>query len=194
VAGSDADRRDLVLAAIEQRGVTLHSNPSLADRAAVCINLLCPAALEIVLGAGALPGDIAWLGDTILDTILQRVLAIFSLCPYVQSTHALPHALESLRLVLVHTKPGDWLVGTLGRLPLERAAFVHDPAVSRAVLARIEASPGGFPAHAVAASPGILQPALQFSTASFVKALLDAGADPNFALFAPPKPMETPLH
>jgi ankyrin repeat protein len=63
-------------------------------------------------------------------------------------------------------------------LPLFMAAAIPDPVTAQAVLDVIVESPGGFPAHAVAASPGILHKALQASTASFVAALLAAGADP----------------
>ena len=54
------------------------------------------------------------------------------------------------------------------------------------MLDAIVASPGGFPAHAVAASPGVLQLALQNSTPAFVRALLAAGANAN-----EPSPMVT---
>jgi hypothetical protein len=86
--------------------------------------------------------------------------------------------LASLRALLARAQPSDWLVGPVGgMLPLHVAAAIPDPA-TQAVLDMIVESPGGFPAHAVAASPGILHRALQFSTASFVAALLAAGADP----------------
>jgi len=91
-------------------------------------------------------------------------------------------------------QPSDWLVDTPGRLPLECVATISDPAISQVVLACIRASPGGFPAHAVAASAGALHVALQHSTAAFVKVLLDAGADPNVGFFGRTNPMETPLN
>jgi hypothetical protein len=83
-------------------------------------------------------------------------------------------------MLLAHARPSDWLVGPVDKpLPLHRAAFIPDPVTTQALLGVIFESPGGFPAHAVAASPGILHQALQTSTASFVAALLAAGADPT---------------
>jgi ankyrin repeat protein len=63
-------------------------------------------------------------------------------------------------------------------LPLLVAAAIPNPVAAQAVLDAIVESPGGFPAHVVAASPHILHAALQNSPASFVVALLAAGADP----------------
>jgi hypothetical protein len=81
-------------------------------------------------------------------------------------------------------------------LPLHEAAGIPDPVAAQAVLDVIVESPGGFPAHAVAASPGILHTALQMSTASFVAALLAAGADPTalHAVSDSTKPPVRPLH
>jgi len=189
-AGSDGSRQRLVRAVIERKGITRHSDPSLADFSARCIERLCPVALEGALDAGAQPGDASFFGLT----ILQHVLGIFFENPYVWSAPALPHTLESLRLVLARTQPGDWLIGTPGCFPLEQVAFVTDPAVSHAVLDCIRASPGGFPAHAVSASAGALHVALQHSTAMYVKMLLDAGADPNKCDSCHTDPKQTPLH
>jgi hypothetical protein len=94
----------------------------------------------------------------------------------------LPHALESLRLVLARAQPGEWLLGKPGRFPLDLVAIITDPAASQAVLDCIRASPGGFPVHAVLAIEGVLHRALKHSPAAFVKVLLDAGADPNVCL------------
>ena len=188
-AGSDGDRRRLVRAAIEQKGVTRDSKPSLASYAGIFLQRLCPVALGATLDAGAQPGDV--LNGA---TILRHALATLAACSYVWSAHVLPHALESLRLVLARTQPGDWLIGSPGRFPLECVAGITDPAVSQAVLDCIRASSGGFPAHAVAASVGALHLALQRSTAACVRALLDAGADPNVCDVSHSDPTETPLH
>ena len=80
-------------------------------------------------------------------------------------------------MVLAHAQSGDWLAQGSTDSPLSRAALISDPAVSQAVLDAIVASPGGFPAHAVPASPEALQLALKNSTPAFVSALLAAGAD-----------------
>jgi len=186
-AGSDGDRRRLMRAVIERAGA---NDTSLSNFAALCIVLLCPVALVAVLNAVVQPGDAA----SNEYTILQCALAIISQHPYVWSAHALPHALESLRLVLARTQPGDWLIGKPGRLPLECVAAITDPAVAHAVYNCIRASPGGFPAHAVVASAGALPQALLYSTVAFVKALLDAGADPNVGYVSHSDPSQTPLH
>jgi hypothetical protein len=102
-----------------------------------------------------------------------------------------------LRMVLAHAQPSDWLVGPAGdRLPLHMAVGIFDPVAAQALLDVIVESPGGFPAHAVAASPGILHRALQFSTASFVAALRAAGVDPAASKMAGAKPLTalTPTH
>ena len=187
-AGSDSDRRRLVRAAIEHLGVTRHSTPSLAMFAVHCIKRLCPVALEVVLDAGAQPGD-----ASVETTILQAALGVAT-NPYVWSAHALPRALESLRLVLARAQPGDWLIDMRGHFPLAHVAALSDPAVSQAVLACIRASPGGFPAHAATASTGALHMASEWSTATLVQALLDAGADPNVGAANRPDPTQTPLH
>jgi len=174
-ASSKGERRRLVLAVIKRRGTTRESEPSLADFAANCIDQLCPVALEMLLDAGAQPGDVTAVGDTLLQRMLWRVATK----PYVRSAPILPSALDMLRLVLAHTQPGDWLIGEPGQTPLEWAASIPDAAVSAAALDCIILSPGGFPVHAVAGSVGALHSALQCSTIAFVQALLDAGADPD---------------
>jgi len=188
-AGSEGDRRRLVRAVIERRGITRGSILSLSKFAVLCIQRLCPVALEAVLDAGAQPGD-ASNGATILQVALDTI----SNHPYVWSAHALPHALEPLRLVLARTQPGDWLIGTPGHFPLEYVAKISDPTVSQAVLACIRASSCGFPAHAVSASASVLHVALQQSPAAYVKVLLDAGADPNAGVVGHSDPTQTPLH
>ena len=145
--------------------------PRVADIAATCLERLYPAALGRLLAAGVAPGAVA--GGR---SLLCRAVAILFTSPYAQSAAALPHALASLRALLAHARPSDWLVGPAEQLPLFVAACIPAPA-AQAVLDAIVASPGGFPAHAVAASPGVLHKALQASTASFVAALLAAGAD-----------------
>ena len=135
-----------------------------ADLAVSCIDRLCPAALDQLLSAGVRPGDVS----VAYGLSLLQVAVGALLLPYVQSPAALPHALASLRVLLAYLLPGDWLVGPASaKLPLHRAAAISNPAVSHAVLDAIVSSPGGFPAHAVAASPGILQLALQKSTPAF---------------------------
>ena len=161
-------------AALRSRGEAARSG---ADLAAGCIYRLCPAALDQLLSAGVRPGDVSVAcGRSLLLAAVEHLVM-----PYAQSPAALPHALALLRMVLAHAQPGDWLVeGSVGaHLPLQSVARISNPAVSHAMLDAIVASHGGFPAHAVAASPGILQVALQKSTPAFVQALLAAGADPN---------------
>jgi ankyrin repeat protein len=165
------------------------SGPKLVVR---CIERLCPAALGKLLAAGVKPGDVATGGRSLLFWALNTLSK-----PYPLSTAALPHALASLRALLACAKPSDWLVGLHGKeLPLYVAACIPDPVAAQAVLDVIVESPGGFPAHAVAASPSILHTALQTSTASFVAALLAAGADPValVALGDGKKPPARPLH
>jgi ankyrin repeat protein len=161
-------------AAARARGEAVFSG---ADLAARCIDRLCAAELERLLIAGVRPGNVALVcggRGSLLQVALRALVA-----PYPQSPAALPHALAMLRVLLARAQPGDWLVGSQCSLPLYHAAFISDPAVSQAVLDAIVASPGGFPAHAVAASPGVLQVALQRATPAFVRALLAAGAEPN---------------
>jgi hypothetical protein len=148
------------------------------DLAAGCIDRLCPAALDELISVDMRPGDVcaAYGGGSLLQAAVETLWL-----PYVQSPAALPHALASLRVLLAHAQPGDWLIEGPASVhsTLCCAAFISNPAVSHAVLDAIVASPGSFPAHAVVASPGILQIALQKSTPAFVQALLAAGADPN---------------
>ena len=148
--------------------------PSGADLAAWCIERLCAPELDELLSAGVKPGDVSVAaGSSLLQAALNMLVV-----PYPQSPAAQPHALATLRVLLAHAQPGDWLVGDdQYSLPLYHAAFIFDPAFSTAVLDAIVASPGGFPAHAVAASPDVLNMALQRSTPAFVRALLAAGAD-----------------
>jgi hypothetical protein len=140
-----------------------------------CIERLHPAALGKLLAAGVKPGDVDSTGGySLLDSALSMLMY-----PYARSAAALPHALASVRVLLARSQPSHWLVGPAGKpLPLFSAASILDPIATQAVLDVIVESPGGFPAHAVAASPGVLHKALQSSTASFVAALLAAGADP----------------
>ena len=141
-----------------------------------CIQLLHPTALGKLLAAGVKPGDVCSEGGSLLFLALGQLAT----SPYTRSATALPHALALLRAFLAHARPSDWLVGPAGKpLPLVMAAANPDPVVAQAVLDAIVASPGGFPAHAVAATPCFLHKALQRSTASFVAALLAAGADPT---------------
>ena len=158
------------LAAARARGEDV---PSGADLAAACIERLCAAPLAKLLDAGVRPGDVSVeCGGSLLNVALHVLQT-----PYPQSPAALPHALATLRVVLARAQPGDWLIrGAMQLLPLAAAASLSDHAVSQAVLDAIVASPGGFPAHAVDASPGILQHALLYSTPAFVQALLGAGA------------------
>jgi hypothetical protein len=163
--------RDAALNAAQLLAATGLSGAQVAWR---CIYMLCPAALGQLLAAGVKPGDVDSGGDSLLSNVFISLVL-----PYAQSAAALPHTLALLRVVLAHTQPSDWLVGPAGKmLPLHKAACIPDPVVAKAVLDVIVESPGGFPAHAVAASPGILHVALLASTASFVAALLAAGADP----------------
>jgi hypothetical protein len=169
-----------------------------ADIAVHFIHRLCgdaPEALVALLERGGVrPGDFSTVGGG--QSLLAAAFTVLGQ-PYARSAAALPHALATIRLLLARAQPSDWLVqgpGPGGRLlPLFCAAALSDAAVAQAVLDAIVASPGGFPAHAVAASPGILHSALQTSTASFVQALLDAGAD-IAAVDAPLQDNVTPLH
>ena len=144
-----------------------------ANLAAQCIKRLCAPALDELLAVGVMPGDVAsrFSGCSLLQVALVELQF-----PYQQSPAALPHALATLRVLLARAQPGDWLVGEATSMPLCFAAGISDPAVSHAVLDAIVASPGGFPAHAVATSSGVLQLALQHSTPAFVSTLLAAGA------------------
>ena len=186
-AATDGDRARLVQARIAR-----HPAARLGALAVECIWRVCPAALGAVLDAGAQPGDTTPSGHSVLQqalVVLQR--------PYARSAAAQPHALESARRLLERAQPGDWLVGRPEELPLQ-AVVGHDPPVLRVVLGMIRASPGGFPARAVAATPELLHMALLHSPAVFVEALLDAGADPNrdSSLTAPPGATDSmaPLH
>ena len=161
-----------VLAAARARGED--NVPSGADLAVACIGRLCSPALEKLLDAGVEPGDVS---VECGYSLLQAALYMLNF-PYPQSPAALPHALAVLRMLLARVQSRDWLVSrAMHASPLNQAAAICDTAVSLAVLDVIVASPGGFPAHAVAASPGILLLALQRSTPAFVSALLAAGAD-----------------
>jgi hypothetical protein len=166
--------------------------PSGADLALGCIDRLCAAALSALLRAGVQPGAV----DTRCGaTLLQAAMHVLE-TPYPQSPAARPHALATLRALLAHAQPRDWLT-TLDLPPLQLAVSITQPEVSLAVLDELVASPGGFPAHAVAASPGILHHALQKSTPAFVEALLAAGADavaPSQARAAKPGVLSLPLH
>ena len=145
-----------------------------AQMALCCIQRLCPDALGPLLAAGVKPNSVTSGGHSLLYRAVNLIVA-----PYARSTTALPHALASLRALLAHAQPSDWLVGLAGeRLPLHDVAAIPDPVATQAVLDVIVESPGGFPAHAVAASPDVLHQALQTSTATCVAALLAAGADP----------------
>ena len=163
------------LTAARARGEDL---PSGADLAAWCIERLCAPALDMLLGEGVKPGDVSVAAGRSLLQVALNMLNV----PYPQSPAALPHALATLRVLLARAQPGDWLAsGVLWILPLHCVANISDPAFSTAVLDAIVASPGGFPGHAVAASPGVLQLALRNSTPAFVRALLAAGADATTA-------------
>jgi hypothetical protein len=180
-------------AARRSRGEAARSRANLATD---CIDRLCPAALDQLLSAGVRPGDVS----VVYGGSLLQAAAATLLHPYAQSPAALPHALASLRVVLAHAQPGDWLVkGSVEEhLPLFTATGISNPAVSQAVLDAIVASPGGFPAHAVAASPSIVLHALHRSKPAFVLALLAAGADPNapapMRLYDDTTSMMRPLH
>ena len=169
--------------------------PSDADLAARCITRLCAPALTKLLGAGVKPGDVsrAHGGLSLLQLVFNVLIA-----PYPRSTAVLPHALAVVRALLAHAQPGDWLGGRSVdmSLSLQLAAAISDAVVTQAVLDAMAASPGGFPGHAVAASPGILQNALQRSTPAFVLALLAAGADATGASLVLSKDADDtlPLH
>lgn len=167
-AATDGDRRRLVQARIAR-----DPTARLGALAVACIWRVCPAAVGAVLDAGAQPGDSLSNGRTVLQqalVVLQR--------PYARSAAVLPHALASARRVLERAQPGDWLVGRPEEMPLQ-AVVEFDAPVLREVLGMIQASPGGFPARAVAATRDLLHLALLQSPSVFVEALLDAGADPN---------------
>ena len=164
------------LAAARARGEDIV--PSGADLAVACIGRLCSPALEKLLDAGVEPGDVS---VECGYSLLQVALSVLKM-PYPQSPAALPHALVTLRVLLARTQPRDWLVGMANYMPLWVAACISDPAATTAVLDAIVASPGGFPTHALAASPGVLHMALQRSTPAFVRALLAAGADAGASL------------
>jgi hypothetical protein len=158
--------------------------------AVCCVERLCPAALGKLLDAGVKPGDRLPDGRSLLNS----AVLVFFASPYTGSAAALPHALASLRMVLARARPSDWLVGPAGlSLPLYVAASIPAP-VAQAVLDVIVESPGGLSAHAVTASPGVLHRALQASTASFVAALLAAGADPAALAVCGTTPPLRPLH
>jgi hypothetical protein len=163
-----------------------------ADIATRCIYRLHPVALGKLLAAGVKPGDI----DSDDRSLLFRTFAMVT-HPYPCSAAALPYTLASVREALARAQSSDWLMGPGGKsLPLYLAAGIPDAVAMQAVLDVIVESPGGFPAHAVAASPRILHQALQRSTASFVVALLAAGADPAAldSMGDATKPPVRPLH
>jgi len=98
--------------------------------------------------------------------------------------------------VLARAQPDDWLDSPApGLHPLNVAASIRWP-TSQLAFDAIVASPGGFPAHAVAASRGALNAAMQFSTLAFATALVEAGADPNGECPAKPPHFirDRPLH
>ena len=171
--------------------------PDGAEMARACIARLCPAVLDKLLAAGVKPADVTSgaYGSVSLITYACGVLMSF---PYARCAAALPHAVASLRVLLARAQSSDWLVGPAGEpLALRVATGIPDPVAAQAVLDVIVESPGGFPAHAVAASPGDLHQALQTSTASFVAALLSAGADPVALVAWPPgdeSALLRPLH
>jgi hypothetical protein len=163
--------RDAALDAVLQPAAASDYGASLAQN---CIDRLHPAALGKLLAAGVKPGSVDSGGHSLFCNALTMLVF-----PYTCSAAALPHALASIRMLLACAQPSDWLVGPDGMLlPLYAVAAIPSSAAVQSVLDAIVESPGGFPAHAVAASPGILHKALQHSTASFVAALLAAGADP----------------
>jgi hypothetical protein len=171
--------------------------PDGAELARACIARLCPAVLGELLAAGVKPGDVTS-GAYHHVSLVTYSCGMIQSFPYAHSAAALPHALASLRVLLAHAQSSDWLVGPVGGLlALHVSAGITNPTAAQAVLDVIVESPGGFPAHAVAASPGALHQALQTSTASFAAALLAAGADPVALVAWPPgdkSALLRPLH
>ena len=179
-AGTDAGARRVVAASLARMRTTRTSPRSLAWFAEFCVDRFCPVALEVVMDAGAWPGDQYKAAS---QCVLTSSIGVLRAHRYARSAAVLPHALGSIRLLLARARPGDWLVGPdCESMPLYELASITDPAVSHAVLDLIAASPGGFPAHAVAASsPAALNMAAHSAPASLVRQLLRAGADANAA-------------